>query len=183
MCSSDLKPLESQCWHGICFKPAKMRARKRILLVEPDDVRRGILEGAAVPVARLESHSHFETARARLFRAPFDFLITNIRLGPYNGLHLVYLSSPGDGAPRAIVYSDDRDAGLAREVQRAGAFYEVGACLPVTLAAYVRGTLPDHDRRYPAIVDRRRVVRGGRRCWDSHLHSGPKPEGSSGVSP
>ena len=159
-----------------------MRSRKRILLVEPDDVRRGILEGAAVSVARLESHGQFETARARLFHAPFDFLITNIRLGPYNGLHLVYLSSPGDGAPRAIVYSDERDAGLAREVQRAGAFYEVGACLPVTLAAYVKGTLPDHDRRDPVVADRRRLVRGGRRCWDSHLHSCPKPEGSSGVS-
>jgi DNA-binding NtrC family response regulator len=148
-----------------------MRIRKRILLVEPDDVRRGLLEGAAGPVALLESHRNFETARARLFHAPFDFLITNLRLGPFNGLHLVYLSSSGDGAPRAIVYSDERDAGLAREVQRAGAFYEVGACLPVTLAGYVKGTLPDHDRRDPAIADRRGVVRGGRRCWDSHLHS------------
>jgi DNA-binding NtrC family response regulator len=159
-----------------------MRARKRILLVEPDDVRRGILERAAVPVARVESHSHFETARAQLFHAPFAFLITNIRLGPHNGLHLVYLSSPGDGAPRAIVYSDERDAGLAREVQRAGAFYEVGACLPVTLVAYVSGTLPDRDRRDPVLADRRRLVRGGRRCWDSHLHSTPKLQGSSGMS-
>ena len=159
-----------------------MRARKRILLVEPDDTRRSVLERAVFSVARTESHGVFETARARLFHAPFDFLVTNVRLGPYNGLHLVYLSSPAEGAPRAIVYSDDRDAGLAREVQRAGAFYEVGSCLPVTLAAYVKGTLPDHDRRDPVLPDRRRLVRGGRRCWDSHLHSSRKSEGGSGAS-
>jgi DNA-binding NtrC family response regulator len=157
-------------------------ARRRILLVEQDDARRGILERAAVSVARIEGHRLFETARGRLFHAPFDFLITNIRLGPYNGLHLVYLSSPSEGTPRAIVYTDERDAGLARDVQRAGAFYEVGNCLPVTLAAYVKGTLPDRDRRDPVTADRRRLVRGGRRCWDSHLHSSRKSEDSSGVS-
>jgi hypothetical protein len=51
-----------------------------------------------------------------------------------------HICSLGHDALRAIVYSDERDAGLAREVQRTGALYEVGSCLPVTLAAYVRGT-------------------------------------------
>jgi len=141
----------------------------RILLVEADDVARGILEAAAASLAQVEGHRRFETARARLLRAPFDFLVTNLRLGTYNGLHLVYLSSSGHGGPRSIVYSDEHDAGLAREVQRAGAFYEVGTRLPVTLAGYVRGTLPDQDRREPAIADRRRPFRGGRRSWDLHL--------------
>ena len=148
-----------------------MQPAGRVLLVEPDDVARGILEVAASKLAEVESHRIFETARARLYCAPFDFLVTNVRLAAFNGLHLVYLSSPSQGAPRAIVYSDDRDARLAREVQRAGAFYEVGACLPVTFAAYIMGSLPDHDRRNPALPDRRSQVRGGRRCWDHHLDS------------
>jgi DNA-binding NtrC family response regulator len=147
-----------------------MPSEGRILLVEANDVARHVLEAAAASLARVESHRRFETARARLFHVPFDFLITNIRLGPYNGLHLVYLScSPGGGAPRAIVYSEERDPSLAREIQRAGAFYEIASCLPVTLAAYIRGTLPDRDRRAPALADRRRQFRGGRRCWDHHL--------------
>jgi DNA-binding NtrC family response regulator len=154
----------------------------RVLLVEPNDVARRMLEKAAASVAQVESHGVFETARARLLRAPFDFLVTNIRLGAYNGLHLVYVSSQGQGAPRAIAYSAERDAGLAREAQRAGAFYELSTCLPVTLAAYVKGTLPDHDRRDPAIPERRSQVRGGRRCWDRHLHSTAKPAGGSGVA-
>ena len=153
-----------------------------ILLVETNDVARRRLEAAAESVAQVESHHCFATARARLCHAPFDLLLTNVRLGSYNGLHLVHLGSCRRGAPHSIVYSDERNPGLAREIQRAGAFYEVGVRLPVTLAAYVKGTLPDHDRRDPVIADRRTLVRGGRRCWDSHLHSSPKPEGGSGLS-
>jgi DNA-binding NtrC family response regulator len=154
----------------------------RLLLVEPNDVSRQILAAAAASVTEVESHRIFETARARLWSAPFDFLVTNVRLGAYNGLHLVYVSSHGHGTPRAIVYSDQRDPGLAQEVRRAGAFYEIATCLPVTLAAYVKGTLPDRDRRDPVITDRRSLVRGGRRCWDHHLHPAGKPGGSSPAS-
>ena len=149
-------------------------SRTHILLVEPDAKTRGVLNAAASAFAHVESHSRFDTARARLDRTLFNFLVTNVRLGAYNGLHLVYLRSPGPGAPRAIVYSDERDPGLAREAQRAGAFYEVGRFLPVTLAAYVTGTLPVLDRRDPAIPDRRGLFRGGRRSWDHHLVSRPR---------
>ena len=143
-----------------------MQSFKRILLVEPDDVTRGILEGAAASVAFVESHRRFESARATLLRDPFDLLVANVRLGAYNGLHLVYLSSSSLVGPRAIVYSRERDTGLAREVQRAGAFYEIGAHLPLTLASYLRGTLPSRDRRDPAAPDRRTRLGGGRRCRD-----------------
>jgi DNA-binding NarL/FixJ family response regulator len=150
----------------------------RILLVEAHDAARSRLEAAAASLTHVESHRCFETARARLFRASFDLLVTNVRLGAYNGLHLVYLSSSSPGAPRCIVYSDERDSGLAREVQRAGAFYELGSQLPVTLAAYVIGTLPDRDRRDPISPDRRNASRGGRRRWDLH-HA--KEEGAADV--
>ena len=155
-----------------------MQSVGRILLVEGRDDARSRLEAAAAPLALVESHRCFETARARLFRAPVDLLVTNVRLGAYNGLHLVYLSSSARGAPRCIVYSDVRDSGLAREVQRAGAFYEVGSQLPVTLSAYVIAALPDRDRRDPIIPDRRTGSRGGRRCWDLY-HA--KEEGTADV--
>ena len=144
-------------------------ARTRILLVEPAAAARAILHTAASTFAYVESHAQFETARARVLLALFDFLVTNVRLGDYNGLHLVYLRSPARGVPCAIVYSDERDPGLAREAQRAGAFYEVVTCLPVTLRAYVTGVLPVRDRRGLAIPDRRGLFRGGRRSWDRHL--------------
>jgi DNA-binding NtrC family response regulator len=140
-----------------------------ILLVEPNDLARGLIEAAASRLGEVESFGQFEPARARLRLGGFDYLVTNIRLGAYNGLHLAYLLSAAGATPRAIVYSDERDVGLAREAQRAGAFYEVGACLPVTLAAYFSGTLPRRDRRDATLTDRRTAFRGGRRCWDVHL--------------
>jgi len=140
-----------------------------VLLVEPDEAARGILHAAASAFAQVESHGQFHTARTRVCHGSFDFLVTNIRLNAYNGLHLVYLRALGPGSPRAIVYSDEHDLGLAREAQRAGAFYETHECLAVTLAAYLRRTLPDRDRRDPASRDRRGIFRGGRRCWDLHL--------------
>lgn len=144
-------------------------SRIHILLVEPDEAVRGILHTAASVFAHVESHGRFDTARARVIFTLFDFLVTNVRLGAYNGLHLVYLRSRGPGVPRAIVYSAEREPGLAREIQRAGAFYETRECLPVTLGAYLHGTLPDRDRRDPTTRDRRGLFRGGRRCWDLHL--------------
>ena len=140
-----------------------------VLLVEPDEAARGLLEAAASAFAHVECHGRFDTARARVCHGSFDFLVTNIRLDAYNGLHLVYLRAPSARSPRAIVYSDQHDVGLAREAQRAGAFYEIHECLPVTLAAYIGRTLPAWDRRDPASRDRRIIFRGGRRCWDQHL--------------
>ena len=143
--------------------------RTKILLVEPDDGARVVLYAAASALGQVESHRRFETARARVRLEAFDFLLTNVRLDAFNGLYLVYLREQGLGAPRAIVYSAERDPGLARQAQRAGAFYETRECLPVTLGAYLRGTLPIRDRRDPASLDRRGVFRAGRRCWDLHL--------------
>ena len=114
-----------------------MHSVPRILLVEPDDRTRGALEAAASPLAHVESFRDFETARARLPLAPFDFLVTNVRLHAYNGLQLVYLSSYGRPAPRAIVYSNEPDPWLAREAERTGAQYEIASSLPETLAAFL----------------------------------------------
>ena len=118
-----------------------MHSVPRILLVEPDDQTRGALEAAASPLAHVESFRDFESARARLPLAPFDFLVTNVRLHAYNGLQLVYLSSYGRPAPRAIVYSDEPDPWLAREAERTGALYDVASSVPVTLAACLTETV------------------------------------------
>jgi DNA-binding NtrC family response regulator len=144
-------------------------ARPQLLVIEPNDVARRRLQLAVSALADVEIHRQFETARARLSVGSFQFIVTNIRLGAYNGLHLAYVASISPQPPRVIVYSEQRDPGLAREAQRAGAFYEVGECLPVTLAAYLEGALPDQDRRSPEVADRRSEIRGGRRCWDVHL--------------
>ena len=89
----------------------------RILLVETDDVARSRLEAAADSLAVVESHRGFETARARLYRAPFDFLVTNIRLGAYNGLHVILRARADHPDVSAIVTTPVKNRGLEADAR------------------------------------------------------------------
>jgi DNA-binding NtrC family response regulator len=142
---------------------------QRVLVVEPNPKIAANLLAAGHALGAMDHHVAFETARASLGMRPFDFVVTNLRLSDFNGLHLVHLAAGGLRPPKCIVYTDVRDPALAREVQRSGAFYETAECLPVTLTSYLGGRLPDIDRRNPSLVDRRASFRGGRRCWDDHV--------------
>jgi DNA-binding NtrC family response regulator len=141
-----------------------------VLVVDPDVRVVSQLRQSIQTPTYVETHRQFDAAKKRLASAPFDFLVTNIRLAEFNGLHLVYLNAASSKPVRSIVYTADRDPWLAREVQRAGAFYETLECLPVTLAAYLTRALPPSDRRDVSRLDRRSEVRGGRRCWDRHVY-------------
>lgn len=142
---------------------------QRLLLVETDPGFRRLLERIAEPIADVESVSDFASARARVLRGEHDLLIANLRLTTHNGLHLVYLLGAASLPTRGILYGDSTELFLAREAQRAGAFFEVSARLPYCLSAYVRATLPVLDRRDPAQPDRRTRYRGGRRGSDVPL--------------
>jgi ActR/RegA family two-component response regulator len=140
---------------------------KRLLLVEPDRRLRTEIRAAARGLAQVDVRGSLPEARAQLLSRPYDWLVTNLRLDAYNGLHLVYLAASAHLPLRILVYgSHADDLTLAREAQRAGAFYEAQQCLTRALTAYLEGTLPDRDRRDPGVRDRRAIFRGGRRCAD-----------------
>jgi DNA-binding NarL/FixJ family response regulator len=151
----------------------------QVLLVEPDSTFRGQVEQRVSKLARVEPVADFQTARARLWRSRlftthFDLLVTNLQVGIYNGLHLVYLLAAAGSPTRSVVYSNRRNAGSAHDVQRAGAFYFSRARLLDALPAFLRAQLPDVDRRETTIEDRRFLHRGGRRASDEPLaESGP----------
>ena len=81
-------------------------------------------------------------------------------------------TSVGAGLPtRSIVYTEANDAGMAREIRAAGAFYEVRPHLPKVLKGYAQAKLPPQDRREVSVYDRRRSGRaGGRRAVDQPLN-------------
>jgi DNA-binding NtrC family response regulator len=144
--------------------------KKSVLLVEPGSDIRAALCKASEEMADVQARTSYEHAFPLLAR-PFDFIVSNLRLGDYNGLQLVYRTLGARNPPLCIVYTAERNDSFAREVQRAGAFYETAERLPVTLAGYLAGHTPDHDRRDPATPDRRSTFRGGRRRWDQYLSS------------
>ena len=137
---------------------------KAVLLVDSNASSLRGVQHALRLVADVEACSDFQTARLRLLVHPPDLLVTNLRLQAYNGLHLVHLAA---GMPtRCIAFGDEDDLVLAREVQAAGAFYERSKRLLHALTSYVRATLPPQDRRRPTVLDRRQILRGGRRSTD-----------------
>jgi hypothetical protein len=142
--------------------------------VDPDALvasrLRAIAEGAGFSV---DTHPGFETARQVLrSRGAPSALIVNVRLGEFNGIHLVYLAKLSGGADlRALVYARLHDLTLARDAQRAGAFYQRQGLLQFSLGIFLTVGLPAADRRDVSCVDRRASFRGGRRATDlASLH-------------
>jgi DNA-binding NtrC family response regulator len=147
---------------------------RRLLLVEPDKPLWSILAVGLRGLAQVDTVADFQTARARLWRAslfktPFDLLVTNMQLGAYSGLQLLYLLATTGLPTRSVCYTNHLDAASGEEAQRAGAFYEIRTRLPYALPAYLLAQLPAVDRRHVTIPERRMQPRGGRRCSDEPI--------------
>jgi CheY-like chemotaxis protein len=139
----------------------------------------------------------FEVARRQLEEQQPDMLVTNVRLGLFNGIQLCYLVKRVDPQTPVVVYASERDLGLGADVQQACGFFERQAFLPHSLPAFLSAAekrsdagfplttrLPDRDRRNPSIVDRRATFRGGRRATDLavlHANRLPPPELPGGL--
>ena len=154
------------------LKGAGKRPAIRVLIVDPDTTFASDLAGRLRSFAEVKTCSGFARARVQLRSLVPQFLITTLALREYNGLHLVYLASAAGLPTRSIVYHDQLDAGLATEVQAAGAFFELRHRLPAALPVYVAASLPPTDRRIVTRPDRRQSPRGGRRVTDPQVAAG-----------
>jgi DNA-binding NtrC family response regulator len=142
---------------------------QRVLLVEPDPTRWAELRQAGRGSLGVEICGDFTEARHRLMQNPPPLLVTNLRLGAYNGLHLVYLVAANKYPTRTVVYSSHQDLPLIEEAQSIGAFFEPAHRLVQALPGYIHANLPARDRRSPTERDRRKLFRGGRRSADIAL--------------
>ena len=107
----------------------------RVLLVDAnrDSETEQVLKSAGHLVTRAFG---FEEAKRWLQFAPPDLLMTDVRLGAYNGLHLVLRAHAEHPEMAAIVVDADHDPVLAREASGAGATYvakpfEAGSLVPL----------------------------------------------------
>jgi DNA-binding NtrC family response regulator len=140
---------------------------KRVLIVEGDRLFAAAFHSIYTDTATLAHCVDFPRARKTLLsEEPPALLVTNLRLGAYNGLHLVFLAKTSRAGTASIVYAEPMDLGLAREAQRIGAFVESKARVVHALKSYLTAVLPPRDRRSPDSFDRRRTFRGGRRAAD-----------------
>jgi DNA-binding response OmpR family regulator len=86
---------------------------------------------------------HFEEGRRQLAREHFDALIADVRLGAYNGLHLITLAA---ASTLRIAVSAFRDPVISRDAEQAGARFVVKP----TDCASVSGLLSRHLERQHA---------------------------------
>jgi DNA-binding response OmpR family regulator len=112
---------------------------KKVLLVEDDDANRALL-------ARLIRNEGYEVVSARTFQEGRQFLrtehpdllITDVRLGAFNGLQLIV--GVAERTP-TIVLTAFADAVIEAETRKAGARYLVKPVPAQTLLQTVRATL------------------------------------------
>lgn len=93
-----------------------------LLIVDPDAAsRRAMVESLKGARYRTIAADGFASAVQLLESARPDLLITVVRLGMFNGLHLVVRGRAGNPRMAALVVDDSRDSVLERESKNVGA--------------------------------------------------------------
>jgi len=107
----------------------------------------GLLENAGHTVCRATG---FRDASEILATRSPDLLASELRLGAFNGLHLVIRFREHHPSLRAIVVNKDYDPVLAREAAACGAIYAAAGIDDPELVGMITEQLPDGQaRRWP----------------------------------
>jgi two-component system response regulator RegA len=88
---------------------------------------------------RVVAAASFEEARTALRAATPDVLVTEIRLGAYNGLHLIIRARASNPKLRAVVITATADPVVRQEAERVGAVHLVKPVDPHVLVGVATG--------------------------------------------
>jgi DNA-binding NtrC family response regulator len=121
------------------MSPLSSAPQKRTILIVDDDV--GLLDAMARAFSEagedVTACGSFEEARLALRQRSFDALITDVRLGAFNGLQLAVMARDLHPDIQLIVFSGFDDPVLRNDAEQVGAVYLVK---PVA-ASYLRQLL------------------------------------------
>jgi DNA-binding response OmpR family regulator len=127
----------------------------RLLVVNADPDARAAMDRMLSTAGNMvTSVAEFEQAEERLVYAPPDLLVTSVKLGSHNGIHLVLRARSDHPHTQAIVVHTDEDAVLEKEATSAGATY---IRMPVDEMRFM--TLVDSLLARSALPQSSRVVR------------------------
>ncbi len=138
-----------------------MKLPYRILLLDDDPhARAGLAELLADAGYEVTAASAFQDARQKLDDAPFDLLITDVRLGSFNGLHLVMHCRRSMPEMAIMIMTGYDEPLVALEAGRYKAAYVRKPIDPVTFLEQIAEALGGvrRQRRWP----RKRVAGGFR---------------------
>jgi len=113
--------------------------RQKILIVDDDPSLLEALERSFLEAGQdVRAFSSFEDARRVLQTTRFDALITDVRLGAFNGLQLAVIGRDTYPDMRLIVFSGFDDPVLRTEAEHVGATYMVKPVTGAQLLAVIR---------------------------------------------
>lgn len=114
---------------------------RSVLVVDDDLALLDALEGAFKEAGGLKivALANFEDAKRILRTETFDVLVTDIRLGAFNGLQLAVLARDFNPAINVIVFSGFDDPVLRQDAERLGAVYLIKPVMSSHLLQLIRG--------------------------------------------
>lgn len=116
---------------------------KHVLVVDDDtDILRIINRWLTDAGCIVSVCDRFETARQHLAASPPDILLTDIRLGAFNGLQLVILAKERRPDTQAIVMSAYDDPAIRKEAAQCGARYLLKPFTSDNVLQSLAGTAP-----------------------------------------
>jgi DNA-binding NtrC family response regulator len=122
--------------------PEPLRGRRVVLVDDDEALLRVLATGLEHAGAQVTAFNRFEDAKRHLANATPDILITDVRLGGSNGLHLVVMSKLRDPAMTAVVMTGYDDIVLKKDAEAAGAHYVVKPILASDLVHIVADADP-----------------------------------------
>lgn len=112
---------------------------QRVLVVDDDRTLLGALHRALEEAGEnVVASATFEDARRVLRTGSFDVLITDIRLGAFNGLQLAVMARDLNPSLRVIVFSGFDDPVLRAEAEHLGGQYLVKPVSSADLLSLIR---------------------------------------------
>ena len=103
----------------------------------------------------------FQDAKSALAVQSPQLVISSLRLGPFNGLHLVHLGRLADPGLAAIIISPTGDAVLQTEADQVGALLVVEPVPTASLLALIAKLMPGSSQIERRAGDRRGVCISG----------------------
>ena len=110
-----------------------------LIVDDDDDVLRPLTRYLASQGYEVTSYTEFESARQDIPTLRPDIVITDVRLGAFNGLQLAILARDVRPDARVLVFSGFDDPVLKEEARRIGATYLMKPVSGRTLVDELRG--------------------------------------------
>jgi DNA-binding NtrC family response regulator len=121
---------------------------RNVLIVDENETLLAVLaEMIAAAGHNVVSCRCFEEGRRHLYTGKTHAIVSSVRLGDYNGLHLVLLARALAPEITAVVYSDGLDSGILEDAGMAGATHLCQDALRIRLLSHLHAcfarTVPD----------------------------------------